>query len=139
LQFTRYADDLTFSSNTHITQDTIEHIINLINENGFEINKKKLRLQPSNRKQTVTGLTVNEKVNIDRKLLKKIRAMIHDLTTNGIEAATKRHFKLKNEADAKLRMRFIYRLEGYINFVGQVRGKNDAVYRRLREPFNKMF
>ncbi|MDR2970614.1 MAG: reverse transcriptase family protein, partial [Bacteroidales bacterium] len=139
LQFTRYADDLTFSSNTLIPQDTIQNIKQIIQKHGFEINEKKLRLQSSFRKQTVTGLTVNEKVNVDRKLLKKIRAMLHDLTTNGIEAATRRHFNLKEAATTKQRGIFIYRLEGYINFVGQVRGKYDTVYLKLMEPFEAFF
>jgi RNA-directed DNA polymerase len=150
LQFTRYADDLTFSSNSYISQDIIQHIIQIINESGFEINQKKLRLQSSNRKQTVTGLTVNEKVNVDRKLLKKIRAMVHDLTTNGIDVATQRHCRdvacrvsachvSTCRVSAEYRRRFIYRLEGYINFVGQVRGKTDGVYRKLKEPFDDFF
>ncbi|MCL2651480.1 MAG: reverse transcriptase family protein [Candidatus Azobacteroides sp.] len=139
LQFTRYADDLTFSSDNIISQDTILDIILLIRENGFAINEKKLRIQSSSRKQTVTGLTVNEKVNVDRKLLKKIRAMLHDLTTNGIDAAAQRHFNSKAAVDSELRGRFIYRLEGYINFVGQVRGKYDFVYLKLKQPFDMMF
>ncbi len=139
LQFTRYADDLTFSSDTLISNDVVLDIINLIKKNGFEINKKKLRLKSSNRKQTVTGLTVNERVNVDRKLLKKIRAMLHDFTTNGIDIAAKRHFNLNGEIDTKHRSKFINRLEGYINFVGQVRGKNDTVYTKLKQPFDKVF
>ncbi|MBS1646734.1 MAG: RNA-directed DNA polymerase [Bacteroidetes bacterium] len=137
LQFTRYADDLTFSSNLLISNETVLDIINLIKKNGFEINEKKLRLKSSNRKQTVTGLTVNERVNIDRKLLKKVRAMLHDLTTNGIDVAAKRHFNWSGETDAKQRSKFIHRLEGYIHFVGQVRGKNDAVYTKLKQPLDK--
>jgi len=136
LLYTRYADDLTFSSDTLISQNTIQNIIQLINKNGFEINEKKLRLQSSNRKQTVTGLTVNEKVNVDRKLLKKIRAMLHDWTTNGIVAATKRHYNLNDGITYKDTERFINRLKGYINFVGQVRGKKDAVYLRLKQWFD---
>ena len=136
LQFTRYADDLTFSSDIIISQDTILDIILLIRKNGFEINEKKFRIQSSNRKQTVTGLTVNEKVNVDRKLLKKIRAMLHGMTTYGISAATRKHFNLKDIVDEKLRGRFVYRLEGYINFVGQVRGKNDSVYLKLKQQFD---
>jgi len=163
LQFTRYADDLTFSSDTLISADTVLNIILLIVKNGFNINNRKLRLQASNRKQTVTGLTVNEKVNVDRKLLKKIRAMLHDLATNGIEAATRRHFQLEYVVDSKLReairkayvylpafnpedavdsklqYHFINRLKGYINFVGQVRGKDDPVYRKFKQLFDVRF
>ena len=137
LHYTRYADDLTFSSDETILQDNIQNIIQLINKNGFEINKKKMRLQSSNRKQTVTGLTVNEKVNVDRKLLKKIRAMLHDGTTNGIDEAAKRHFNLKNEPDYKHIALFVFRLKGYINFVGQVRGKNDCMYEKMKQSFDK--
>lgn len=139
LRFTRYADDLTFSSDTLITNDIIFDIINLIKKNGFKINEKKLRLKSANRKQTVTGLTVNEKVNIDRRLLKRIRAMLHDFTTNGIDIASRRHFNLNGEIDTKHCSKFINRLEGYINFVGQVRGKNDTVYTKLKQPFDQVF
>ncbi|MCO5233720.1 MAG: reverse transcriptase family protein [Chitinophagales bacterium] len=139
LRFTRYADDLTFSSDTLISFDVVLDIINLIRKNGFAINEKKLRLKSSNRKQTVTGLIVNEKVNVDRKLLKKIRAMLHDLTTNGIDIATKGHFNLNGEIEPKHRAKFIQRLEGYINFVGQVRGKSDELYFKQKTLFDSLF
>ena len=139
LRFTRYADDLTFSSDNIISNDNILDIILLIKKSGFSINEKKLRVQSSNRKQTVTGLIVNEKVNVDRKLLKKIRAMLHDMTANGIDAAAQRHFNSKTAVDSEPGRRFIYRLEGYINFVGQVRGKNDSVYQKLKQSFDTFF
>ena len=138
LAFTRYADDLTFSSNTAISKDTILEIIQLIRQNNFEVNPQKLRLKTNNRKQTVTGLTVNEKVNVDRKLLKKIRAMLHDLTQNGVQQAVKKHFNT-NYVDEKNTAKFIYRLEGYINFVGQVRGKTDSLYIKQKAALNNVF
>ncbi len=138
LAFSRYADDLTFSSNIAISNDQILDIINIIKKNHFEINEKKLRLKSSNRKQIVTGLTVNEKVNVDRKLLKKIRAMLHDFTRNGIDSATKNHFNLKSASATEHRTKFIQRLQGYINFVGLVRGKNDALYLRSKRSFDEM-
>lgn len=139
LSFTRYADDLTFSSDSAISEELTQDIIQVIRKNNFEINKKKLRLKSSNRKQTVTGLTVNKKVNVDRRLLKKIRAMLHDFKTNGIDAATQRHFNLKCEIETAHRAKFIYRLEGYINFIGQVRGKGDLLYFRYKSTFNSLF
>jgi len=138
LTYSRYADDLTFSADAKIDVDTILDIINVITNNNFTINEKKLRLKSSNRKQTVTGLTVNEKVNVDRKLLKKIRAMLHDFSTNGIDIATQRHFNLKTEIEALHKTKFTNRLEGYINFIGQVKGKEDALYIRYKSTFDKM-
>jgi RNA-directed DNA polymerase len=135
LSFTRYADDLTFSSDDDISFDILLDIINLIRKNHFAINEKKIRKRSAHRRQTVTGLTVNKKVNVDRKLLKKIRAMLHDLTTNSIDAATARHFSLQEGFDLGYREKFILRLKGYINFVGQVRGKQDALYLRYKHMY----
>ena len=131
--YTRYADDLTFSSDTTISKDSILDTINVIGRHGFTINGKKLRLAASNRRQTVTGLTVNKQVNVDRRLLKKIRAMLHDLTANGVGQAARRHFGVQGEVGTRYQTKFMNRLEGYINFVGQVRGKDDALYLRYRK------
>ncbi|HPB26435.1 MAG TPA: reverse transcriptase family protein [Bacteroidales bacterium] len=139
LTYTRYADDLTFSSNHEIPGDMILDIICIIHRNDFRINEKKLRLKPSNRKQTVTGITVNQKVNVDRKLLKKTRAMIHDLGTHGLYAATSRHFKVAEDKNSSLNAKFIRRLQGYINFIGQVRGRDDAVYLKLKTTYLSLF
>lgn len=138
LTYTRYADDLTFSSDSDITPYNTLEIINLIHKNNFEINEKKLRKQSCNRRQSVTGLTVNEMVNVDRRLLKKIRAMLHDLTRSGMLAAAQRHFKMAWESEAQLKMMFMYRLRGYINFVGQVRGKSDALFLRLKSSYENV-
>jgi RNA-directed DNA polymerase len=136
LTYSRYADDLTFSADTDISTDIVLDIINLIKKNHFKINAKKVRLKSYNHKQTVTGLTVNKKVNVDRRLLKKIRAMLHDLTTNGIEKAVQRHFKIE-DIEPGHREKFIYRLVGYINFIGQVRGKKDPLYLKKKSAYEK--
>jgi RNA-directed DNA polymerase len=139
LTYTRYADDLTFSSDALITNDNLLDIILIINQNHFQINEKKVHLKASHRRQTVTGLTVNTKVNVNRKLLKKIRAMLHDLTTNGIDAATQRHLNIKTDIETKHRLKFIQRLEAYINFTGQVRGQADLYYRKQKSIFDSVF
>ncbi len=136
LTYSRYADDMTFSSDSLINSNEILDLISLIQKYGFRINEKKLRLKKANQKQTVTGLTVNEKVNVNRKLLKKTRAMLHDMTTNGVDAATRKHFGIDIEVQPKTRARFISQLEGYINFIGQVRGKEDSFYRNLKTAFD---
>lgn len=127
ITYSRYADDLSFSSNDPITKALIEEIQSLIETNNFKINNNKTRLAPSHRKQTVTGITVNEKVNVSRKLLKKTRAMLHDLTLNGLENATCHHFNTPLPVNPELTAKFINRLLGYINFICQVRGKTDIL------------
>jgi RNA-directed DNA polymerase len=137
IQYSRYADDLTFSSNTEINQNLITEIIKIIKQNRFEINEKKLRVRRSDQKQVVTGIVVNEKVNVDRKLIRKVRAIIHDIFNNGLEAAAKRHLNLKGVIDRKDQIYFKNKIEGYIRFIGQVRGKEDAIYNKLISDFNK--
>ena len=139
LNYSRYADDLTFSTESPISDDILLDIINLIKNNGFFINEKKLRVRSSNRKQIVTGIIVNEKVNVDRTLLRKIRAMLHDFSRNGLHHATQKHFKLIGFVDKKYQVQFINRLQGYINFVGQVRGKSDSRYLSLMQSFDDCF
>ena len=132
LVYSRYADDLTFSSNEPITPSIFEEITELIESNHFEINNKKTRITTMNRRQVVTGITVNEKVNVDRKLLKRIRAMTHDLAVNGKEAATRKHFNIQGDISSELQKKFMNRLGGYINFIGQVKGTSDDTFSRLK-------
>jgi RNA-directed DNA polymerase len=49
-----------------------------------------------------------------------------------------RHFKVAN-IENRHKATFINRLEGYINFVGQVRGKNDALYVKQKAAFDQVF
>ena len=140
LNYTRYADDLTFSSDFLISQDTQLDIILIIQQHKFKINEKKLRLKSAHQKQEVTGLTVNKKVNVNRALLKKVRAMLHDLTINGIDAATLKHFHFKpNVLTNSNKELFVYRLKGYINFIGQIRGKSDPIYIKYKNSFDRYF
>ena len=99
LSFTRYVDDLTFSADFVIGNDLLLDIISIINKHNFTINERKLRLANKNSRQTATGLVVNEKVNVNRKLIRNVRAMIHDLKTNGINSAVQNHFQTKKEVD----------------------------------------
>ena len=127
LTYTRYADDLTFSSDNTITKETITDITNLIQKHHFQINPKKFRLSSSYSQQTVTGLVVNKKVNIDRRFLKRIRAMLHDWRVNGLDAASFHHFGYRGE-----QQKFILRLTGFINFVKLVRGSEDQLYNEMK-------
>jgi len=94
--YTRYADDLTFSSN-HINfpnaiaqrvNETTQWVAsrNLIREIrrcGFELNANKTRMQYKEFRQDVTGIIVNTKLNVRAEYARKARAMVHSLITKG--------------------------------------------------------
>jgi len=95
--YTRYADDLTFSTHqrtfppklakpnkatphkwrtTKILRDEIKNA-------GFLINPKKTRMQICGSRQEVTGLIVNEKVNVSQEYYRSVRSMAHSLFSTG--------------------------------------------------------
>jgi RNA-directed DNA polymerase len=135
LSYSRYADDLTFSSNSDITVDLITEIYKIIEADNFVINTKKSRLQQYYNRQTVTGITVNEKVNVNRKYIRQIRAILHDINNRGLELASQRFFDLDSSTEEK-QTELINILRGRIEFVGFVRGKEDAVYLGLKNKIN---
>jgi RNA-directed DNA polymerase len=134
LVYSRYADDLTFSSDHPITKEIISAIVGLIEKHQFRLNEKKFRLISAQRQQVVTGIVVNKKINVDRKMLKRIRAMLHDWQVNGLCQATQHHFRHEIGGDGS-QQQFLNRLEGYINFVGQVRGKDNSLYLQMKKLF----
>jgi len=82
-KYTRYSDDLTFSfSNPYIhRRGILEKIYQILASEGYEIQqKKRIRVQRSHQCQTTTGLVVNDKVNLPKKMRKRIRAMRHHLS-----------------------------------------------------------
>jgi RNA-directed DNA polymerase len=64
-RYTRYADDLTFSSkkNTDLHK-IISKAHSFIKRQGFDINYKKINVMRRGGRQVVTGLTVNDKVTV---------------------------------------------------------------------------
>lgn len=87
LDYTRYADDLTFSTNDKHFLESNENFYNslsiIIKNAGFSINPDKTSLQYKDSRQIVTGLVVNEKVNINRHYYKETRAMANTLYHTG--------------------------------------------------------
>ncbi len=95
--YSRYADDLTFSTNKRefpqriaIQNDENNHLwipgpdlLRLVSLSGFALNNKKTRMQYRSSRQQVTGLVVNKKVNIRREYRHNVRAMAHHLFTKG--------------------------------------------------------
>ncbi len=133
IKYTRYADDLTFSCDTYIQEEFLDTFNHIIGKYGFELNESKIRLQSSKSKQTVTGILVNKKVNVDRKYIRNLRAVLHDWELNGLEKAAAKHFGT-NKLDS---VSLIPKLKGKIDFVGQVRGKEDLIYQKLKIKFEE--
>lgn len=86
--YTRYADDMTFSGNKNII-GAIPVIRGIIRDEKFEIAEKKVRILRRGNRQEVTGLAVNEKVAVPRKIRKLIRAVKYQYSKNKKKAKWK--------------------------------------------------
>ena len=76
--FTRYADDMSFSSDAPITPEQIETVRKIITEAGFTISEPKLQLYGPNDPKTVTGLLLGpDDAHIAPEYLDLLEAEIH--------------------------------------------------------------
>ncbi len=86
-KYTRYADDLTFSS-TSVQLEVgkiLRQIKYIVKMEDFTINDKKTRIIRRNGRQEVTGIVVNDKANVSRKKLKQFRALLFHIEKDGLE------------------------------------------------------
>jgi retron-type reverse transcriptase len=79
--YTRYADDITFSFPTD-DPSSIRYVIrvtrHIVEQEGYELHlRKKLRIRRRHDRQEVTGLVVNERVNLSRATRRWLRAIEH--------------------------------------------------------------
>jgi|TARA_B110000037_G_scaffold141158_1_gene159579 hypothetical protein len=134
IKYTRYADDLTFSSNQNIlNQSFIKKVERIVKLENFELNNDKTRLQTSMQRQQVTGLIVNEKLNIKRKYLQKVRAMLNNWDKGGLMYA-EQIFK-KHQPFEKIEYPFKNVLLGHISFIKQIKGAENNVSIKLIEKY----
>lgn len=144
-KYSRYADDITLSSDDYVMPVELVSseatsgelvigpmLLNVITTNGFEINPAKLRLRGRNQRQEVTGLTVNDFPNVRKDYIRRVRAMLYSWRTQGELAAEAMHFQVDSKDRAPHRRpRFRQIVKGNIDFLAMVRGNDDPTYRKL--------
>lgn len=131
--FTRYADDITFSCDkARFDEEFLKKLDEIVKAEGFAINEKKTRIQKRAVRQEVTGVTVNQKLNLQPNYIRNIRAMLHNWEKYGYETANAKFAKFYLKEKGFLRNKMIPPLEsvvcGKIMFLGMVRGKEDSIY-----------
>ena len=109
--YTRYADDLTFSSKK--PGDKIGYLLarvrHIAQDEGFAVNEAKTRVLKPAARQVVTGVVANVHPSAPRPLRRRLRAILHNAGKTGLAAQNRRH-------DPK----FPAWLEGTIEFVHMV-------------------
>jgi len=100
LNYTRYADDLTFSGSHRFggaLRDFIPLVGEVINSERFRVNRRKRKIVRDSQRQTVTGVVVNSKPNISRTDFDRLKAILYNCVKHG--PSTQNHDGHENFAD----------------------------------------
>lgn len=87
--YTRYADDLTFSGGEPFKRGMkrfLTLIKEIIRDEGFQLHLRKMRFMRPGQRQQVTGVVVNEKVNVRRDEFDRLKAILHNAAKSGLAA-----------------------------------------------------
>jgi len=153
-RYSRYADDITFSfacGRARVPTSIVnyqangeptpgERLIAIIEENGFQVNPKKTRLNSQLSRMEVTGLTVNQFPNVRRKYVRQISSMLHAWSKYGYDLAEKKYNQdfNKKQRVTKGPTSFVHVVRGKLLFLRQVRGIRDPIYTKLANRFNAL-
>ena len=124
INYTRYSNDITLSGAFNINE-TIIFIKDNLNSYGFKLNYKKTKVIYQNQSQKITGIVVNQKININRKYYKKIRQQVYYIKKFGIDS------RLKNQ-NITNKEKYLNRLLGKINFCLQIKNTKELLnYKKI--------
>lgn len=88
--YTRYADDVTFSSDDASLNvgKLLFMARKIVEAEGFVVHPKKTSIMRDGMRKEVTGVVVNEKTSVDRETLRNFRALLHQIELDGPEGKT---------------------------------------------------
>lgn len=144
LRYTRYADDITFSSMHNVYQkdgDFRKELVRIIQSQGFTINEKKTRLQKIGGRQEVTGIIVSDKLNVTQKYVRDIRNILYIWDRYGYGVTYSKFFPKYKEEKGHVKKGnpdLVNVLDGKLMYMKMVKGENDSVYKRLHDKFEKL-
>ena len=144
LKYSRYADDITFSSMHNVYQSNSEFLKELgriIAEQGFHIKETKTRLQKDGYRKEVTGLLVNDKVNVQKRYIKQLRMWLYNWESYGYERAQNyfvQHYVAEKGNSIKGKPDMINVIDGKLNYLKMVKGDSNDLYLKLRYRFYKL-
>jgi hypothetical protein len=144
LKYSRYADDITFSSLHNVYQvnsDFIKELHRIITEQNFHIKETKTRLQKDGYSKEVTGLLVNERVNVRKRYIKELRMWLYYWERYGYERAygyfLKQYIADKsNVKNSKPDMANV--ISGKLDYLKMVKGETNSLYKKLARKFNTL-
>ena len=128
INYTRYADDMTFSGQ-YISHKFIEYVYGIVSSERFIPNYKKTKLIIGQGKKVVTGISISNNVmTIPRSKKRNLRKEAHYILLNGLE----KHCEFNKTYDPIL----IERLIGKFNFWKFIEPENQYINHTLGKLIN---
>ena len=146
--YTRYADDITFSTRRKRFSSDLaspnkmgqlqigNRLREVIEQNGFTINANKVWLRGQHQRQQVTGVTVNDELNVPRRFSNQIRAMLHAWEKYGLADAQKtweKEFAPQHRHPDSDTPHFERVLKGKIEYLGMITGRDCSAYLKFMD------
>jgi hypothetical protein len=99
LNYTRYADDLSFSGQMDRATAARFCVVigRIVSEEGFVINRDKTKWMSQGSRQSVTGVVVNKTLGLSRQERRRLRAMAHRLSRKNSDASGELHAKFQGK------------------------------------------
>lgn len=113
ISYTRYSDDMTFSGEFN-PSELIVKVRKMLYKLGLELNNNKIHIVHKSSSQNVTGIVVNEKLQVNIKYRNKIRQEIYYIKKFGLSS----HMK-KSDINIESK-RYLNKLYGKIIYVLQI-------------------
>jgi retron-type reverse transcriptase len=141
MNYTRYADDITFSSMRFVYGKNgkfMQELHRIIRGQGFNINESKTRLQRRGNRQEVTGIIVSNKLNVTQKYVRDIRNLLYLWDRYGYNVAYSKFFPKYKEEKGHIKKGnpdLINVIDGKLMYLKMVKGEADPVYNKLHSKF----
>lgn len=142
--YSRYADDITFSSMHNVYNTSGEfrkELKRIVEGQGFTMNEAKTRLQKLGSRQEVTGIIVSDKLNVSQKYVRDIRNILYIWRKYGYDTAFNKFFPKYKEAKGHVKKGnpdMVNVLDGKLMYLKMVKGEDDSVCKRLRSQFDEL-
>ncbi len=141
VKYSRYADDITFSSTRNIFKNPAftDELNRIIEDQKLKINPKKTRLQSKDYRQEVTGLKVNDKINVQTRYIKQLRMWLYYWEKYGLYRAQQlfiNDYKKDKGHLIKNPAHLSNVVEGKLLYLKMVKGENDSTYLKLKERYD---
>lgn len=125
ISYTRYSDDMTFSGAFNPSELIIK-VRKMLYKVGLELNNDKIHIVYKSSSQNVTGIVVNEKMQVNVKYRNKIRQEIYYIKKFGLSSHLK---KCDINIDSKKYLNILY---GRVLYVLQI-NENDKEFIKYRQ------